>query len=80
MFKMSFFDGTLKREELKKIIEETNKPIKYTYGLAYRGPTIYKVLIDKEKAKSIVDNESLLDAREFEDYIHLNAYSDNDMY
>ena len=32
MLKMSFYDGTLKVDELDKVIRETAKPIVYTYG------------------------------------------------
>lgn len=56
MIKMSFYDGTLKRDELKNFINQT------------------------EKALEIVSNEVLLDVDEDENFIHLNAYSSNDMY
>lgn len=80
MLKMSFYHGTLNREKLVDFIKTTDKPIRYTYGLGYRHPTTYKVLINKEQAIKIANNEYLLDADEYEDYLHLNAYSENDMW
>lgn len=80
MLKMSFYNGTLNREELIKFIKTTNKPIKYTYGLGYRGPTTNHVPISIERAIEIVNTEGFLDAQEYEDYLHLNAFSANDMW
>ena len=36
--------------------------------------------ISKEEAYEIVKTQSLLDVDEYEDYVHLNAYSENDMW
>lgn len=80
MLKMSFYDGTLDREKVKEEISKTTKDIKYTYGLGYRNPTTNHKPISKEEAIRIVETESLLDVTEYEDYIHLNAYSCNDMW
>ena len=80
MLKMSFYNGTLNRTKLINFIETTTKPIRYTYGLGYRHPTTNKKLITKEQAIKIVNTQSLLDADEYEDYLHLNAYSSNDMW
>ena len=80
MFKMSFYDGTLDRNKLKEIIQSTEKNIVYTYGLAFRHPTTYRVPVSVEKALQIVECESLLDAKEEEGCIHLNAFSGNDMW
>ena len=80
MLKMSFYNGTLNRDVLKNFIENTNKEIRYTFGLEYRNPTTHKVLMSKEKALDIVKNESRLDAEEFDTYLHLNAFSDNDLW
>ena len=80
MLKMSFYNGTLNRAELIEKINETDKEIKYTYGLSYRHPTTYKKPVSKEEAVRIVNKESLLDATEYDDYIHLNAFSGNDMW
>lgn len=80
MLEMSFYYGTLNKEKLKKFVEETEKPIKYTYGLGYRSPTTHNKPISKKRALQIIEEESLLDAREKEDHLHLNAYSGNDMF
>ena len=80
MLKMSFYDGTLNRDEAKEVIINTDKDLKYTYGLGYRNPTTHKKPIDKAEALKIVANESYLDITEYEDWIHLNGYSSNDMW
>lgn len=79
MLKMSFYDGTLDREKAKKIISETAKPLKYTFGFSYRNPTTHNKLITKDEAVRIVENQSFLDIEDRGEYIHLNAYSSNDM-
>lgn len=69
------------RDEALKFIEETEKPIKYTYGLGYRHPTTYKVPITKEEAnKYIMEHYSMLDVEEYEDYVHINQYSEMDLW
>ena len=80
MLKMSFYDGTLDRKKAKEFIAATSKPIKYTYGLGYRHPTTNHKPITKTRAIEIIDTEGFLDINEHEDYVHLNAYSDNDMW
>lgn len=80
MLKMSFYHGTLNRPELRDFIKTTDKQIRYTYGLGYRNPTTYLEPVSKERALQIVDTQGLLDATEFDDYLHLNAYSENDMW
>lgn len=80
MLKMSFYNGTLNRDILKAVIETTEKPIVYTYGYEYRQPTTHRKPVTKEEALNIVKKESLLDAKEEEHCIHLNAYSSNDMW
>ena len=80
MLKMSFYDGTMNKDRLKKFIEKTEKEIKYTHGLEYRKPTVHNKPISKEEALRIVEDYVLLDAREMEDYLHLNTYSENDMW
>jgi len=77
---MSFYDGTLDREKAKKVIETTEKPLRYTYGFSFRNPTTNKKLISKERAIEIINDESFLDITENDEFIHLNAYSDNDMW
>lgn len=80
MLKMSFYDGTLKVDELDKVIRETAKPIVYTYGFEYRHPTTHRVPISKEKALEICHSGDYLDATEEENCLHLNAFSSNDMW
>ena len=80
MIKMSFYKGTLNKAKAKEYIKATDKEIRYTYGLGYRNPTIHRNPITKEMAIEIIDTESLLDINENEEYIHLNAYSANDMW
>ena len=78
--KMSFHDGTIDKKSLKEFIEKTDKPIRYTYGLKFRGPTVMNVPVSKERALQIVDSQSLRDAKELDDCLDLNAYSGNDMW
>lgn len=80
MLDMSFFHGTLKRKELKKFIKNYKKPIKYTYGIGYRNSSINKKAITKKEAFEIIEQESYLDAKESEDCLYLNAYSDGDLF
>jgi len=82
MYKHSFFYSEQRRtkEENKAFILSTDKPLQYTYGLGYRHPTTDHKPITKEEALKIIDEHSLLDIDEYEDYVHLNAYSDNDMW
>ena len=80
MLKMSFFDGTLNRRMLRAVVETTDKPIVYTFGYEYKHPTTHRKPITKEEAVKIVLNESLLDAKEEDECIHLNAFSTNDMW
>ena len=77
---MSFYHGTLNRAVLKEALKMKGKPIQYTYGLGYRNPTTNHKPITLEEALKIVDTKSLLDAHEYEDYIHLNAYGEMDMW
>lgn len=78
--KMSFYNGTMNKDKLKVFIEDTDKDIKYTYGLAMRGPTTHNKPISKIEAIEVIDRVALLDATEYEDYLHLNAYIGNDMW
>lgn len=80
MLKMSFYDGTLNREKAIDFIANSEKPCVYTYGLKYRKPTTYEVNITKEQAINCIRNESLIDIKEYEDKIDINAYSSNDMW
>lgn len=80
MLKMSFYDGTLDKIKAKEVIASTDKALKYTYGFGYRNPTTNHKPITREEAMKIVENEGWLDITEYEDYIHLNAFSENDMW
>ena len=80
MLKLSFYSRTSHRDQLKKFIVNTEKPIVYTYGFEYRHPTTHRKPVDKEQALSIVRTQYYLDATEEDDCLHLNAYSDNDMF
>ena len=77
---MSFYNGTLDRDRLKAFIKKTDKPIRYTYGLKYRNPTTLNVPVSKERALQIVDSQPMLDAKELDDVLDLQAYSSNDMW
>jgi hypothetical protein len=77
---MSFYRGTLNKDRLKAFIEKTDKPIRYTYGLKYRNPTTLNVPVSKERALQIVDSQSMLDAKELDDVLDLQAFSSNDMW
>lgn len=80
MLEMSFYNGTLKVEELIEIIKNTNKPIVYTYGLKFRRPLTLEVPITKEQAIEYIKNDSRTDATEYFDRLDLNQYGSNDMY
>lgn len=77
MLKMSFYNGTLDRTKAKRVVESTDKILKYRLGFAYRGAKA--VPIEKEKALHIIENESCLDVDETDTEIVLNAYTSNDM-
>lgn len=78
--KMSFYDGTLNKAVAKKRIAATDKPLAYTFGFEYRRPTTHRVPIDKERAYKIIDRDGRLDITEEDDCIHLNEFSDYDMW
>ena len=80
MLKMSFYNGTLNTKRAKEVIQATDKVLKYTYGLGYRNPTTNHKPISKKEAIEIIEKEGWLDITEYEDYIHLNAFSGNDMW
>lgn len=79
MLKMSFYDGTLNREEAAQVVEKTSKKLYYRYGFAYRGAE--KRDISKENALKIIrDNGNYLDIDESETEIVLNTFSEMDMW
>ena len=77
MLKMSFYNGTLDRTKAKRVVESTDKILKYRLGFAYRGAKA--IPIEKEKALLIIENECCLDVDETDTEIVLNAYTSNDM-
>jgi hypothetical protein len=77
---LSNFRGSRSRVDAKDYILKTDKPLKYTHGLGFRGPTTHNKPIDKEEAIRIIDKGDFLDITEYDNYIHLNTYSDNDMW
>lgn len=77
MLKMSFYNGTLDRTKAKRVVESTDKILKYRLGFAYRGAKA--IPIEKEKALHIIENECCLDVDETDTEIVLNAYTSNDM-
>lgn len=75
------FGPSVKYEIAKDFIENTTKQIKYTYGLGYRNPTTHNVPVTKDRAFEILkDHWGMLDIVEYDDYVHMNAYSSNDMW
>ena len=80
MIKMSFYDGTLDRNKALELIQDTEKVIKYTYGLGYRNPTTYKKPITKLQAIKTINCNGMIDITEYDDWIHINEFSDNDMW
>ena len=62
------------------LVHLSKKPIKYTHGLGYRGPSIHNQPITKDKALEIIEKESLIDIRESEAGIQINTYSNNDLF
>ncbi len=79
--KMSLYDGTLDRKVAAQLIEETRKPIRYTYGFAWKNPTTLRVPISKNRALEIVEKGLYtMDFVEYEDYIHINEFSGSDMW
>ena len=62
------------------LLHLSEKPIKYTHGLGYRGPSTHNQPITKDKALKIIKKESLIDITENEEDIHINTYSENDIW
>lgn len=70
----------LKNNEVIEYIEKADKPFKYTHGIGYRSPTIHKVDVTKERAIEIWEDNSLCDIEEYDEYIHINTFSSNDLW
>ena len=82
MFKYSFYGNKYRKtsEEIESFIKETKKPIVYTYGFGYRNPTTHRVPITKEEAMQKINKNGLTDITEEEEVVHVNQYSENDMW
>ena len=82
MFEHSFYYPEKRKtfEEITEFINETSKPIVFTYGYEYRHPTIHRVPICKDDVLFKIENNGLIDIIEEEEVIHVNQFSDNDMW
>ena len=80
VLEMSFYHGTLDRDKALEIIRKTDRPLVFTNGILYRNPTICRQPVSKAEALEIVRKEGLLNIHFEENQVHLNAFSDNDMY
>lgn len=78
--KMSFYDGTLNKKVAASYVSAADKPLLYTYGYEYRDPSTHRIPVDKKKALDIIERESYLDIQFETDYVHLNAFSENDLF
>lgn len=81
MLKYSFMSkySNCSKEDIIKLIEETDKGFVYTYGFEYRNPTTHRVPITKEKALEYV-KDTVVNITEEDNQIHINRYSDNDLW
>ena len=83
LFSHTFYGNGVRhsKQEIIDFLRNTDKPIKYIYGLGYRNPTINNKPITLQEALDIVNKEfGMLDVKEYPKYVHLNAYSGNDMW
>ena len=82
MFKHRFFNKETRKtdKEIREFIKNTNKPLVYTYGYAWKSPTTYRVPIDKEEALKRIEKNGLTDITEEDEVIHINQFSENDMW
>jgi len=83
MIKWSFYSKdycNCTKDEMIEFVKTTTKPFKYTYGLGYRNPTTNHVPITQEQAIKYATGNGMTDVQEYEDYVHINQYSDNDMW
>ena len=73
-------DLPFSRAEACKYIKLDERPVLYTHGIPYRGPSVYKKPISKEEAIKIINSATLMNIRSANDYINLNTYSELDMW
>lgn len=77
------FTNSQKCKSLESIIEflhNTDKPIRYTYGYAWKNPTTKNKFISKDDAIRLVQRDDFTDIKEYPDYVRINKYSANDMW
>ena len=72
--------GNCTKEEIVSLVEKTDKPFVYTYGLAYRNPTTHRKPISKDEATSLVKKNGMIDITEEAEVIHIEEFSENDMW
>lgn len=72
--------GNCTKEEIKKLLETTDKPFVYTVGFEYKKPTTHRVWINRDKALEIFNKESQLDITEEKYCVHINEFTANDMW
>ena len=72
--------GNCTKEEIVSLVEKTDKPFVYTYGLAYRNPTTHRKPISKEEAVNKVKSNGMIDITEETEVIHIEEFSENDMW
>lgn len=82
MLKYSFMSkySNCTKDEIINLIANTNKPCKFTYGYTWKNPTTYKVPMTREDAIKKINSNGLIDVEVYDDYIHINEFSDNDMW
>ena len=68
------------KDDVIAYVKESDKPCVYTYGFEYRHPTTHRVPLTKDEAIEKIKKNSFVDVTEEKDVIHINAYSDNDMF
>jgi hypothetical protein len=68
------------KDEIVALVETTDKPFVYTYGLAYRNPTTHRKPISKDEAISFVKTKGMIDITEEAEVIHIEEFSENDMW
>ena len=81
MMKYSFVSkyGNCTKEQAIEFVKTTEKPFKYTYGLGYRKPSTHNKPITREEALSHM-GKCMVDMEEHENYVHINRYSEMDMW
>lgn len=68
------------RAEVLEYVANSTKPMKHTHGFGYRNPSINRRDIPLSTALHLVENECYVDVSEYDDYIHINTFSEMDMW